>query len=131
MRLESDQSADGALLQQLFDGEKIAIPAAIVEGNGEQTLAPGKAYEFERFFAGGGEWLVDDNVFAGLEHALGEGKMGLIGRGHDDQLNGFVGENFIQRTRDFCGRIGFCGCIACALHDGHQAQPGTALTNGA
>ena len=74
VRLERDQAADGAFLQQLADGQEIAIPAAVVEGNREQTLALCDASEFQSFRAGWSEWLVDDNVLAGFEHLLRQEK---------------------------------------------------------
>src|SRR6185312_17285996 len=41
VRLEGDEAADSVFSEQLFDGEKVAVPAAVVEWNNEQALLLG------------------------------------------------------------------------------------------
>ena len=102
-----------------------------MEGDDEQALGFGEFAELAGLVTGGGEGLVDDDVLAGFEHALGEDEVGLIGRGDDDELDGFVGEDLVERAGDAGGWIGPGGGVSGALHDGDELSPGTALTNGA
>ena len=86
MRLEGDDAAEGAFGEQLFYGEEVAVPAAVVEGNGEHAFALRDAAELESLFAGRGEGLVDDDVLAGFEDAFRQREVRLVGRGDDDEL---------------------------------------------
>ena len=132
VRLEGDEAADGAFLQQLADGLKVAVPAAVVEGNDQQALALGELAERERLFAGSGEGLVDDDVLAGFERLLGQREVGLVGRGDDDQLDGLVGEELVERARRSCV-AGYALAASSPLRCKMAARrrPFTALTNGA
>jgi hypothetical protein len=52
--------------------------------------------EFEGLLAGGGEGLVDDDVFARFERLPGQREVRLIGCGDDHQLDGLVGEEIVE-----------------------------------
>jgi len=67
--LECDEPAEGALGKNLANGEEVAIPAAVVEGNDVEALAVGEIDKVVRLLAGWSEGLVDDDVFAGVEGA--------------------------------------------------------------
>ena len=94
-----------------------------MEGNDEQPLALCEFAEFERFNASGGEGLVDDHVLACFEGLFGQREVRLVGRGDDDQLDGIIGQQLLDRARNpGCG-ICFCRVVAGALHDRRQTQP--------
>ena len=123
VRLEGDQAADGAFLQQLADGLKVAVPAAVVEGNGQQALALGELAEFLSLLAGGGEGLVDDDVLAGFERLLGQAKWVSLGVETTTSSMDLSAKELFERALDLgCGiRLG--RLVALALHDGDQPQP--------
>ena len=122
MRLKGDEATNGTFLQQLADGLKVAVPAAVVEGNDEEGFALGEFAELLGLFASRGEGLVDDDVFAGFESLIGQREVRRVGRGDDDQLDGFVCQQLLNRARNpGCG-IGFGGLVSLALHDGGETQ---------
>jgi len=78
-------------------------------------------------FAGRGEGLVDDDVFAGFEGLFGEGEVRLVGRGDDDQFDGFVCQQILNRARNLGCGICLGGLVAGALHDCGEAQAGDCI----
>ena len=129
--LEGDEAADGVFGDELLDGEEVAVPAAVVEGDDVQALGFGERAEFEGLFAGGGEGLVDDDVLAGGEGLFSEGEVGLVGGGDDDERDGGVGEDLFEGAGDFDAGISAAASSPLRCMMVARWRPGTALTNGA
>src|SRR6185312_14892258 len=123
VRLEGDEAADSVFSEQLFDGEKVAVPAAVVEWNNEQALLLGEVDDGACVGAGRREWLVDDDVLAGFERFAGESEVRLIRRGDDDELDGFIGKEIVERAVDADAGVSLRGFIALALQDGDKVHP--------
>src|SRR5581483_3094809 len=74
---------------------------------------------------------VDDDVLAGLERLRGEVELGLVGCGDDDEVDGGVGEGFVDGAEDARGGVGLGGFVALALDDRSQFQGGDGGDEGA
>ena len=122
--LEGDEAADSLFCDEFFDGEEVAVPAAVVEGDDVEALGFGERAEFEGLFAGGGEGLVDDDMLSGGKGLFGKGEVGLVGSGDDDERDGRVGEDLVERAGDHDSGVGAGGLVALALHDGGEAEAG-------
>jgi hypothetical protein len=96
VRFERDEAAQHPLMQQLFYSEEVAVPAAVVERDGEQALALREAAKFERFRSGWRKGLVDDDMLAGFEHSPGQHEVGLVGSGYDYHFNGLIREGSVD-----------------------------------
>src|SRR6185312_2219476 len=94
------------------------------EGNCEQPFALCDAAEFERLPGGGREGFVDDDVLACFKNLLREIEVGFVGCGDDDDFDRFVSEGCFDRPLDFYLRVGLCGGVSAALHDGDEFESG-------
>ena len=63
-------------------------------------------------------------MLAGLERLRGEVEVSLAGCGDDDEIDGWIGEGFVDGAEDARRRIGLRGGIACALDDDGEFEAG-------
>ena len=107
----------------LAEGLEIGVEAAVVI-DGEDTIEfLGKVEKFDwlrRLVVVKG--LSTTTWLAGFEAALGEGKMGLIGSGNGDELDGIDGEEFVEGADDADVGVKLRGGIAGALKNCGEAQ---------
>ena len=76
MGVEGDETAQGDGFEKLVDGEEVGIPAAVVEGGGDEVACVGEIDELGGLLAGGGEGLVNDDVAAGEQALTGPARDG-------------------------------------------------------
>ena len=116
--LKGDDAAEGVFVEELFDCQEVAIPAAVVEGREDQTFAGGEIDEVASFGGGGGEGFIDDDVLAGVQGFFAEVEVGLVGGADDDELHRGIAEGLPGGAEDAGIGIGLPGFIAFALDDG-------------
>ena len=126
-----DDAAEGGCGEELPKGEEVAVPAAVLEGAEEFAGLGGEVDEGADVGGGGGEGLVDDDVFAGFDGGGGEGEVGGVGGADDDEVDGGVGEGFFGGAEDGGVRVGFGGGGAGALDDGGELEAGDGGDEGA
>ena len=121
-RFEMHDLAQGSLRDQLPDGQKIAIPTAVVK---HREKAPGilrQRGELIRFIDRDGERLVHHHVLAGKQGAAGQLEVRIVRGGDRYQVHGGILEHGFGR-RDH-GRLGQIGLHlrGLARHDGCERQ---------
>jgi hypothetical protein len=119
---EADDAAEFAAGGELFDELEVAIVAAILVDGNEAALLFGELDEGDGFFESGGEGLVYEDIAAGGEALLGEGKVRIVGSGDDNQTDFADGEQLFERANDADAGKFFGGFVAGALKDGRQAE---------
>ncbi len=100
------------------------------KGDEGEVASGGDLAELFRFGAGGGEGLVDDDVFAGEEGLFGEVEVGFVGGADDYELDGWVGEGLVGGAKDAGGRVGFGRLVAAALDDCLEFEAGDCADEG-
>ncbi|MNS72212.1 hypothetical protein D3C72_1056130 [compost metagenome] len=92
VRFDAGDAAQGALCQQCFQGQEIAIPAPVVVHAEHQLAFFRQRDQALCFNAGNGEGLVDHHVLARLQGRLRQAEMRFVGRGDDDQFDRWIGK---------------------------------------
>ncbi len=80
---------------------------------------------------GGGQGLVDDDVLAGLEGAAGEGFVGVVRGGDDEEVKGRVGEGCLGGAEEACLGVLGVGGVAGPLYDGGEFEAWDGADKGA
>ena len=119
---ETNDAAEVTVSNSLAESLEIGVEAAIVVDREDAVLSLGEIEEFDSFGDGGGEGLVDDDVFAGFETALGEREVGLVGSGNGDELDGIDGEEFVERRNNARAGKEVGSRIAGALKNGDEVE---------
>lgn len=83
MRVELDDAAQLALLDEMLGQQEISIPAAILIDTNEAARLGGDVGQLLGLGGGGHKRLLGEDVFAGLECALRQVEV-VVGRGGDD-----------------------------------------------
>ncbi len=121
-RFETNDAPESACRDGLAEGLEIGVEAAVVVDGKYAVLLLGQLEEFDSFGDGGREWLINYDVVAGFEAALGEWVMRLVGSGNGDELDGIDGEKFVEGADDARVGVELRGRIAGSLQDGGEAQ---------
>jgi len=83
MGVELNDAAEDIVLDEVLDGQKVRVPPAVLVDADEALVLFGDGNELVGLGGGGNEWLLRQDVLAGLEHGLCEFEM-VVGRGRDD-----------------------------------------------
>ena len=105
-----------------------------MEGSEDLLLRGGEFDEGAGSGRAAGHRLVHHDVLAGLERCGGEFDMGVVGRAHDDQVDGEVSEGLCRGGDDagvrICGRGGG-GALGVADDDGGEFESRHGMDKGA
>ena len=109
-------------MEEFLDGEKIAIPAPIVEGN-EELVPPVGEFDQLRDLAGcHAEGFVYNQVFARCERLASDFEVSAAGGRDNYQVDGRVGKEIFEGAEGFEAGIALRGLIAMAFHDCRQFE---------
>lgn len=81
--VELENAAEGVVGEQVADEEEVGVPAAVLVDADEAVAGAGNGDELVGLGGGGDKGLLGEDVLAGFEGGLCEGKV-LVGRGGDD-----------------------------------------------
>src|ERR1700737_853609 len=82
---EQNNSSDDTPAYRVLNGEKIAVPAPVLEHREQDIVLRRDAREMSRLVGGNGEWLVDHDVAPRTHRQLRERGVRLIGaRNHEE-----------------------------------------------
>src|SRR6267378_1642232 len=84
---EQNDASCEILAYRVLDGEKIAVPAPVLENGEHDVLLPRDSREMSRLLDRNCEWLVDHNITAGTHRQLRERRVRFIGARDYDEVD--------------------------------------------
>src|SRR6267378_5024982 len=84
---EQNNSSGEIPSDRVLNGEKIAVPAPVLEHREQDVLFPRDSREMSRLLDGNGEWLVDHDIAAGTHRQLGERRVRFVGARDYDEVD--------------------------------------------
>ncbi len=124
MRLEMRDAPEHAAGDEVFDCKKVAVPSTIVKDRQHALPAGCQVDELIRLGERQREGLVHDHVLAGQQGVAGQREVGVVGRGHDHEVDVRAFDQGPRRIEDLERRpIGpHLGFIAARHGFEHQAR---------
>ena len=90
VRLKLSDVAQGAVSNDLSQGQEVRIPSTILVDCEQFPSASGYLNQLSSLCSGRDERLLHDNVFAGLKCCLAHFEMGFGNTGDDDNVDGRI-----------------------------------------
>src|SRR6516164_7879776 len=122
MRFVKNYSPQRAVAEELLNGQKVSVPAAVLVNREQPVLFLRQLHQLGRLGKGGSEWLIDHQVTAGQQALFGELEVRSVGGGDNHQLHRVDGQQIVEATDNSRGGIGIPPFRAVALQDGCQSQ---------
>lgn len=121
---EADNATQSAGRNELLNGGKIAVEAAVLVDGDDPVLLFCETNKRDGFFERGGERLVDKNVASGSEALLRERVMRIVRSGNSDEANLANRKKLIERANDAHAGIFLGSLVTAALQDGGEVKTG-------
>ena len=118
--LEINETSEGAILNELFQREEIAVPAAAVERSEHHVARCGELDQLGNFGRRHAHRLVDNDVLAGFNGPACVFEVAVVGRGDDDEAERRVGEQVIEGAIGGDAGVALGGLVGGALKDGGE-----------
>src|SRR5882762_2892243 len=84
---EQNDASCEILAYRVLDGEKIAVPAPVMEHGEHDVLLPRDSREMSRLLDRNCEWLVDHDIPSGTHRQLRERRVRFIGARYSDEVD--------------------------------------------